>query len=246
MKRITLITTAIMAVLALSAFAAIASAEETKILPEPTTAKPTTAIGASTEGKLEQVNGATVICKKDTGESVFTGANEGKGTVLFEGCTGPLTTVCTGVGDAAGTINQAGPVIYLLALEMLTASTTTLVPAFAFKPAQFHFTCTKTGIEELVLVRSCVAARALGIPALPTATTLLSVVTIQFLQFSTGETKILSILLPGATSETKCLLESSISASKTAEEFTLAALTGLASLSGWKQGGVAITVLLMN
>jgi hypothetical protein len=246
MKRTTLITTAIMAVLALTALTAIAAAEETKILPEPTTALPVTGIGAGTEGKLEQVNGASISCKKATGTGRFTTPNEGAGTVLFEECKGPLTTVCTGVGDAAGTISQSGPALYLLALEMLTATTTTLIPASVAKPAQFHFTCTKTGIEELVLARGCIAARVLGIPALPTATTLLSVVTIQFSQFSTGETKILSILLPGATSETKCLLETSISSSKTAEEFTLAAATGLGSLSGFKQNGVAITALLMN
>jgi hypothetical protein len=220
--------------------------EQTKLLPEPTVALPVTAVGSSGEGTLEQVNGATVKCKTDKGESRFTTPNEGTETVLFEGCTGPLTTTCTGVGDTTGTVAQSGPVLYLLALEMITATTTTLVPAFAFKPAQFHFTCTKTGIEELVLVRSCVAARALGIPALPTAATLLSVVTIQFQQFSTGQTKILSILLPSATSETKCLLESSISASSTAEEFTLAALTGVASFSTWKQNAAGITVLLMN
>jgi hypothetical protein len=248
MKRTRFAIAAIMALLAITATAltAIASgAEPTVLLPTPTAASPVTATATSGEGQLVQLGGATVICKKDKGSVRFTTSNLGTGTVLFESCTTAPSLICTGVGDATGTIEQFGSVHYLLALEMLTASTTTLVAAFAFLVKQFHFICKTTGIEVLVLVKGCVAAKADGVPDTSPGT-LLKVLTILFAQFVTGETKILSILMENTTGEeTKCLLESVISTG-TSEAFTLSALVGDAVLEKWTQGGEEIDMLFMN
>src|ERR1700734_3641218 len=108
MKR--LIIAALMAAFALTAFAATASAaEKTLILAEPTAAKPLSFTAkSSTEGVLEQVNGKQVKCPKSKGAGSFTTPNLGTGSVLFEGCTGPQETICTGEGKPAGTIEQKG------------------------------------------------------------------------------------------------------------------------------------------
>jgi hypothetical protein len=241
MKRLTL--AALMAIFALTAFAATASAAEpTKVLPEPTTAKPTTFTSKSPEGKLETVKGLKVKCATDKGGGSFTNANSGTGSVLFETCKSEEETVCTGVGDKTGTIAQEGTVQYLLALEMLTSTTSTLVPAFVFLFKQFHFTCVnkELGITLLVLARPCVAGKADG------GEVLQSIVTVLFAEFTKGENKILSILPVEATSEVKCLLESSLTEEVSGEKFELAALIGTATLENWKQSGAAITVLLMN
>jgi hypothetical protein len=127
-------TTTILALLTLTAFTATASAAEpTKILPEPTTAKPVTFTSKSPKGTLETVKGIKLTCATDKGGGSFTNANSGTGSILFETCTSEEEVVCTGVGDKTGTIAQEGTVQYLLALEMLTSTTSTLVPAFVFK-----------------------------------------------------------------------------------------------------------------
>ena len=241
MKRMQIITAAIMALLALTAITAIASAaEKTLILPEPTTAKPTTFTAKSPEGKLETVNGKTVKCKKDTGKGTFTTPNLGSGVTLFEECTSSLSTVCTGVGDTSGTIEVPGTIHYILALEMLHNGTSTLVASYAFLVHQFHFTCSGT-IELLVLSRGCLAGRD------DSNEKLTSLDIILFQEFTKGENTILSILMENNTkAETKCLLESTISEEKTGEKFELSELVGEADLEKWTQGGVAITVLLMD
>jgi hypothetical protein len=91
-----------------------------------------------------------------------------------------------------------------------------------------------------VLARPCVAGKADGGEALQ------STVTVLFVEFTKGENKILSILPAGATSEVKCLLETSFTEEVAGEKFELAAFIGTATLENWKQSGAAITVLLMN
>jgi hypothetical protein len=243
MRRIHLISAAIIAMLALTAIAAIASAAEpTKILPEPTAMKPVTATAVSGTDVLEDTHGTKITCKEQTGSVRFTTPNLGTDTILFQKCTSEFSTTCTGAGTATGTISQSGSVHYILALEMLTSTTSSLIPAFAFLVRQFHFTCSNnlSGIEVLVLVRGCVAVKSEKIGTLSSISLML------FEQFDQGETKILSILMEEAKAETKCLLESSISTEAFEENFTLAALEGPLILEKWTQNGVEITVLLMN
>jgi hypothetical protein len=206
MRRVQAATTLVIAIAALTTITATASAaEKTLILAERGTgAKALTFKATSPEGKLEQTNGKIITCKKDTGLGSFTTPNLGTGSVLFEGCRGSLETVCTGVGDATGTIEQKGEVHFVLGLEMLTGTTATLRPVFAFLVNQFHFSCTNTefGVQLLVLVRGCVAGVQDG------GEGLLSAVTVLFEKFTKGENKVLSILMENNTkAETKCLLD---------------------------------------
>jgi hypothetical protein len=231
-----------LAIFALTAQAATATAEPTKILPEPTTAKPITGSGSSGAGTIETVKGTSLKCAKTKAGGSFTTSNSGSGSVLFENCTSSQETVCTGVGDATGSVEVAGSVHYLLALEMLTSTTSTLIPAFAVTIPQFHLSCSNVelGLELLVLKRGCIAGKPDGGEVLQAAVTLL------FERFTKGEPKILSILMPEATQETKCLLEVSITEEKTGEKFELAVLVGSGTFSSFTQAGTEITVLLMD
>jgi hypothetical protein len=218
------------------------SGENTKLLPIPTATSPVSTTAKGGESTLVALGGQTVVCKKSKGGAAFTTPNLGTGSVLFEECTSTLSTTCTGTGDATGTLQESGSVHYLLALEMITSLTTTLVVAFAFLVKQFHFVCKSGIISLLALVRGCVAAKADGVG---TAGTLAKIMTLLFAQFTTGETKILSILMEGNTKETKCLLESTIS-EKEGETFTLAALVDDVVLEKWKQVGTEMEMLFMN
>jgi hypothetical protein len=242
MRHIRPLGTAVVAALALGALIAtdVIAAEPTKILPEPTVASPISGVGHGNEGQLELVNGEKVDCKSGSGEGTFTTPNAGIYTILYKECTGPLTTTCTGVGDALGTVGEEGESHYVLALERLTSTTTTLVAALALLVKQFHITCGKTGIELLVLLRGCAAGVVSPIG------TLVAQATRKLQEFTKGEPKILEILLPEATKETKCPLEVSVAESATGEEFTLAALTGEGTAGTFKKNGAQITVLLMN
>jgi hypothetical protein len=243
MKRIHIAIAACMALLALTATTGIASgAEATKILPEPAEANPVLYISISGRTQWQTRNGNTVICRKDRDLGRFITPNIGVGSILFEECTSAAESVCTGAGDATGTITQEGSVRYLLALEMLTSTTSTLIPAFVSLVKQFHFTCTNNelGLKLLVLSRGCVAGKTDGGEALQ------SKVSVLFEAFTKGENKILSVLPPEATTESKCLLETSITEEVSGEKFELTALTGEDTLEGWQQSGVSITVLLMN
>jgi hypothetical protein len=236
-----LVIAAILAIFALTAQAATA-AEPTKILPEPTTAKPISGSGKGGAGKIQQVKGTEIKCSGTKGGGTSTTPNSGTGSVLFESCTSASETVCTGVGDKTGTIAQEGTAEYLLALEMLTNTTSTLVPALVALVKQFHFTCVNSelGIKLLALARGCIAGRADGGEALQKS------VTVLFEAFTKGESKILSILPVEATAETKCSLESSITEEVAGEKFESAAVIGSSSSENFTQGGSAITVLLMN
>jgi hypothetical protein len=244
MKRIPLIFGLISTLLAFAATAPVAvAAEKTLILPEPTVASPLSGTGTSGAGTFETVSGKSIKCQKAKGLGTFTTANLGSGSVLFEGCTSALESTCTGVGDATGTIEQKGQVHFILGLEMLTSTTSTLRPVVAALVQQFHFNCTntETGVLLLVLARGCVAGVQDG------GEGLLSTVTVLSEKFTKGEPKVLSILMENNTKEeTKCLLESTITEEKTGEKFELAVLIGGATSESFNKAGSAVTVLLMD
>jgi hypothetical protein len=249
MKRIiTLFGVALMAGFAFSAMAvSVASAQElTKILPEPTAGAPlTTTVSQPAEGHWLTVGGLEVKCKKSSGSESFTSANLGTWEVLFTECAGPLSTVCTGTGDPEGLVSAKGEVHFWLALLMtgtVEKPTSELVGALVFllETAGVQLTCvnkTKTVKDEIV-VHGCIASQVKA----ASLNKLISTAEEEFAEWSSGETKILSVLKQEATSEIACLPTTSTNGG--AAELT--AITGLFNASTFKKGGAAITIELMN
>jgi hypothetical protein len=241
---ITLFGVAVMAVFAFTAIsAAIASAEATKILPEPTAGAPLTDTGIQTlSGHLLSVGKNEITCKKGKGSGTFTSANEGTGEVALEECTSSLSTKCTSTGAASGTIVTSGEVHFWLALLMITASTSTLVGAAVVLTKTVPIVCENSAktikIEIEVVNKSCIAADVL--PASMNA--LVSEVHAEFTEFSSGETQILSVLPAGGTSEIACLPMIKTNGG-TAELFAISALV---LLKEFKKSGAALTIELMN
>jgi hypothetical protein len=248
MRRIiTLFGVAVTAMSTSAILAATASAAEpTKILPEPTAGAPLTTSGSQPgSGGFLTVGGLEVKCAKGSGGSTWTSANSGTGEVLFTECTGPLSTTCTGEGDATGLISAKGEVLFWLALLMtgtVEKPTSELIAAIAtlLEAGGVKFTCVnaKKTIEDKIVVKGCGAAQVL--PA--SLNKLISEAKGESAEWTTGETKVLSILKPEATVESPCLPK--ISTNGGAEE--LAAGTGLANATTFKKGGAAITIELMN
>ena len=243
MKRIHLAITAILGLLAFTAITSIATAELTKILPEPTATEPITAtitvLGRG--GKLVQSGGRFIECTGGLGNVTFTNANLGTGGLEYTGCT---TTVgirvkCWGEADRteSGIILTRGTVHYVLGLEMLSTGRTTLVSTFAILQEQFHFKCGLSGVvEELILARGCYAGRD------DSNERLTKDVIVLYKPWATGESRILEILLENTSNEILCLGESE----EGTHGFTLAALEGEALISQWLKRGREIEVLLMN
>ncbi len=245
MKRITTpLTVAVAVVLALTMLpAAIASAEATKILVEPTAAAPLTSEGSeAATGHLLSIGGNEITCKKASGEGTFASANEGTGHVTFEECGSALSTKCTSSGETGGKIKTEGEVKFWLALLMITASTSTLVGAAVLLTKTIPIVCenaTKTiKIEVEVQNKSCIAAVVLA----TSMNALVSSVHAEFTEFASGETQILSVLPAGATSEIPCLPTLKTNGG-TAELFAISALVLVAS---FKKSGAALTIELMN
>jgi hypothetical protein len=241
MRSIRLLGVALVASVMLSALVAAAASavEPTKILPEPTAAKPLTGTSKSGKGTLLTVGGSEVSCGGSTATFEFTTPNLGKTAVTFTECRTVIlgsTLTCTGVGDAAGVILFTGAVHYVLALRMKSATETELVTALVVLVTQFHFTCSAGLIKALVLMRGCVAALAKPLKLLTKVTEAV------FKEFKSGESEILEFLPEETTgAETLCLEEMNVNETK----FELVALTGTLVHEGFKQGGVAVEVLLM-
>lgn len=235
MRNIKLLGTAVVMALVLSAIAVAtaSAAEPTKILPEPTKAAPLTFTGTAGAGKLLTLGKKEVKCTKSTGSGEFTTPNLGTAKILFEGCTGEFGTTCTGVGDKSGTIAQEGPVHYILGL--LSGK---LVAVLAGLPKEFHFTCEVIGIKILVLVRGCIASLAEPTEK-PTKTTK---DVFAFTEANSGDPDISLILMEEAKEEIKCVLESSINGGA----FESSGLEGTATNEGFKKGGKAVEIELMN
>jgi len=244
MKRIvTLFGVAVMAVFAFSAIAAgsALAEEKTKILPEPTAEKPLTATTNQKEkGHLLTVGGLEVKCEKSLGSASFTTANSGKGEVLFTECKGPLSTVCTGEGDAEGLIAAKGEVLFWLAL-LMTGTTSELVGALVFLISpEVKFVCVNKAktIEDKIAVTGCVASQVL--PASLNA--LIKEAKEEFAESSSGETKVLSVLPKETTKEIPCLPTTSVNGGAA----ELSAITGAFLVEKFKKGGAEITIELMN
>ena len=242
------------AVMALCAFSAVAvsaaSAEETKILPEPTPGEPLTVTATQNgAGHLLTVEGLEVKCEGGSGSETWTTANLGTGLVLFTKCTGPLTTTCTGEGDPSGLIAAEGEVHFWLALLMTGSTekeTTELIGALVFllkigsvaKPVKFTCVNTKKTLEDKVEVTGCVAAQV----ELASLNALIKEAKEEFAEWKSGETKILKVLPQEGTSEINCLPTTSTNGGAT----ELSALEAKFTVGSYKKGGKEITIDLMN
>ena len=232
---VTLFGVAVITVFAFSAGAAAAS-ESTQILPEPTAGEPlTTTVTQSAEGHLLSVAGLEVKCKKASGSETWTSVNSGSGSMLYTECKGPVSTVCTGEGDAEGTIAAKGEVHFWLASLMTGTKekeTTELIGALVFllESAGAKFVCVnaKKTIEDKIVVHGCVASQVL--PASLNA--LIREAKEEFAEWASGETKILKVLPPEAKEEINCLPTTSTNGG--AEE--LAALTSLPVVASYRKG----------
>jgi hypothetical protein len=213
--------------------ASVAAAEEkTKMLPE----SGVSFTSKGKEGALNQVGSIfNVKCKKGKGSGTITSANLGAYKADFEECKDSLGGTCTGAGEASGIILNEGEYHFWLAKESL-GGVNTLVGALAFLPKEAHFTCVDAGINNLVLVKGCVAALATPL------NTLASITTDVYAESSTGVQLITKVLPANSTTETECVLLSE----KNAEGFKQSSLNTTVENEGFKSGTTAITVLLMN
>lgn len=243
MQRIRIFGVTLMAIFAVGAVtSAVANAENTKILPEPTAGEPLTGTSKQEgKGSLLTTGGNLVTCEAGTNTFTFENANTGSTHVLFEKCSTKLlgsTLTCTGVEDKEGDILFLGAALYVLALRMKNSTETELVAALVVLITQFHFTC-KTGIiKALVLVKGCSASLTEGIEKLTKSTKDV------FKEFSSGESEILAYLKAGTTgTDTACLTETEVNESG---KFELSGETGSATNTGFKKGGKEVEILLMN
>jgi hypothetical protein len=235
MKRVRLLGTLLMAIFALTAAAAaMALAEETKVLPEPTAALPIT--NKATGGKLALITlgGKESKCEGNAGEGSFTSFNLGTFHLLFTKCTGPLGSTCTGAGDPSGLIALLGTVHFWLALLVISGS---LVGALVYLIAPFHYTCEAFGVKQLILILGCLAAHAEPTNVLTNLTKDV------FISDGTGMPDIRSVLPAGATSEIPCILLNQVNEEGAFEE---SAQTGTIQNSKFEQNEKLTSVLLMN
>jgi hypothetical protein len=254
MKRISILFAIAIAVVAVSALTAIpaatAAAEETKLLPEPTTSNPLTDTVTQSEGvRLEDTGGLEVKCKKSSGSESWTSANLATGgSLLLTECTSSLTSKCTGEGEPTGLIAVLGEVHFWLGLLMMGkigSETTELISALVYLSKEVKFECVnaaKTFKAAVVVKAGCIAAQDLS----ESLEKLVSKVHETLEEWAPTETKgeqaILKVLPAGSTSEISCLLKITVNGS--AE--LLAALSGASSIESYEQSCGALTVELMH
>jgi hypothetical protein len=178
-----------MALVALLAITAIASATASAALPE---FSPATNSGTSKGGKakFEQVKGlAAVECEKSTGTQKITGPKVGSFTEKFEGCKAPLSGKCTGLGDTtAGTITTGG------AFDLRYIKISPVDVGVLFLINETHFECEK--LIELVSVKGCVVG------LITPANSKTKVFTVQLKQ-TKGVNEFTEVLTEKATKETE-------------------------------------------
>jgi hypothetical protein len=150
----------VLAFSALCAVAALTAGSAFAELPQLLTAGGSTVTAETYTGEsgataLRTLGGSEVECKKSTAEGELSREATSKGYlgpfhIHFRECKGPLGSTCTGATDAEGTILVLGEA------HLVYDSLTTLGVGVLFLVAQFHFTCTLFGVNELILVKGSV------------------------------------------------------------------------------------------
>jgi hypothetical protein len=237
MTRIKLFGVVMIAAFAIFALVtSVAAAEEkTKMLPESGVTFTAKQVG---EGKLVMKSGEEVKCKEGKGSGTIESANLGKYETLFEKCTSTGGSICTGEGDATGTILNKGTYHFWLALEELNKVANTLVGALVNLPEETKFGCTLLGVTvKVTVLKGCVAALATKL------NTLVSTTTDTFAQVSAGVELITKVLPQEKTTEIECILLSQ----KGTGAFEQSSLVGVAENKAFENSKKElITVLLMN
>ena len=226
MRQIKLLSLTFMAMFALSgAMAAVASAAAPNILPEGTAKEPLT--GISTSGLSTFAPGALKV-ESVKSEGTFSGNEPKSGTFdqLFLETTLEKAT-CTGLDDTTpGSVLAKGTFDvrhYNLEGKLLTAE--------IFLLKELHFECGET----LIRVKGCVAGELT-----PNEEKLVEKLTVT-LKPAKGDNVPVKVLNEGSTGEENCELLASIGTGA----FKLSTQTQTISLSGFKKGGNAVTVLVM-
>jgi hypothetical protein len=233
MSRFKVIGAALMAILALSAFAvAMASAAEpTKMLPS----AGVTFTAKSGPGTLLTIGGSEVKCTSSLGSGTIDTTNLGNFHTEFSGCKAELKgfkPTCTGEGDSSGKILLLGTFHYWLATLGKA-----LVGALVFLIAQFHFTCELLGQKQLIIVLGCAAALAEPTETLTTVTRDV------FKETKSGISDIRTVLPENATKAIACITTTSVNGGA----FEESAQTGTAENLKFTKGAEEnILILLMN
>lgn len=133
MRRLTLLGAALIAVLALGAFAASAFASP-EMLPGGAWTGLSDGSGKPT---WETAKKETIVCEKEKGEGTQTTDSEGAFHLTIEGCEFPsLKVKCNSLGDAAGILLTLGTYKYVW------DSLSPLGVAILFLPEELHVECT--------------------------------------------------------------------------------------------------------
>jgi hypothetical protein len=201
--------------------------EPTKLLPEPTLAKPVLFKSKSGIGKLVSA-ALTIECKSDTDEGLFISANLGDIHIDFKECTA-LGGRCNSEGDSEGVILVLGEIHYILMLK-----TEKLISGFVILPIELHITC-KIITNQLISIRGCVAGEQ------TTEEKLVERFTVIYNAVGPAQ-EILKILMEFALKEVECKLEASMNGGA----FEAMGETTADENEGFVQGEKAIAVLLMN
>ena len=209
-----------------------AAEEKTKMLPE----SGVTYTFTQGPGKMVQQGGSSIDCKKGKGAGTIESANLGKYEILFEECTSTGGSICTGTGDATGTLLTKGIYHFWLALETLNGVAKTLVGALVYLPEEGTGGCTLLGVTVPITVKGCEAALATPLNRLVSTTK------DTFEQASNGVQLIINVLPQEKTTEIECILLSK----KGTGPFEQTSLVGVNNNSTFKKGAETVTILLMN
>ncbi len=150
MQRLKILGVALMAVFMLGAFVSATASARVEVLPE---GKEETWKGESGKGTLEVLKGNKVTCAKDKSEGTIEATKPlGLFHITFEGCKGPLETVCTGLGDKnAGEVLVLGT--YHFVFDKLGAKLSEAGVGVLFLLELLHFTCGEGIFAVLILVK---------------------------------------------------------------------------------------------
>jgi hypothetical protein len=226
---------AAIAVLAITVMAtAVAAAEETKILPEPTAVNELITNGTAGKFRIITLGGKEVKCEGAGGAARFSSFNLGIFHIIFIKCTGALGSTCTSEGEPAGRVAVLGTVHFWLALLLKSGS---LVAALVYLMPPFHFTCEAVGVKQLVLVLGCAAAHAEPVNVLTNLTKDV------FIEDGAGMPDIRFVLPENSNKELECVTLMQVN-EQGAFEDTGQEGTYLNEL--FEKGGKKISVLLMN
>lgn len=214
--------------------------EPTKILPLPSKASPLTFTSKGGEGVLLTVGKNEVKCEKATDKGEFTSANLGTVQVTFEKCKAKVPIIgsapCTGEGDSKEQILFKGVGHYWLALLSGKLVAALVILFNKSEGTIVHFTCEALGQKQLIIVEGCAASLAEPVEKLTKITKDV------FKEEKSGVADIREVLPQETATEIKCISLTSVNGGA----FEESAQTGTAENEGFKQGGAAVEVLLMN